>query len=152
MYSSGSRSVSSLYYLTLDQAVDIHRITVEVSGGGALGILDTGKLESVLCHMQNDDYYPTFADKLAHLFFCTCQFHCFQDGNKRIAIALSAHFLLINGYLFIVPGFIRKMENISYHVAAGSIDKELLHEIVAAILDGNDENEALKLKILQAIS
>ena len=107
MYSSDSRSVSSLYYLTLDQAVDIHRITVEVSGGGALGILDTGKLESVLCHMQNDDYYPTFADKLAHLFFCTCQFHCFQDGNKRIAIALSADFLLKNGYLFIVPGFIR---------------------------------------------
>ena len=152
MYSSDSRSVSSLYYLTLDQAVDIHRITVEVSGGGALGILDTGKLESVLCHMQNDDYYPTFADKLAHLFFCTCQFHCFQDGNKRIAIALSADFLLKNGYLFIVPGFIRKMENISYPVAAGSIDKELLHEIVVAILDGDDDNEALKLKILQAIS
>ena len=141
-----------MYYLTLDQAVDIHRITVEVSGGGALGILDTGKLDSVLCHMQNDDYYPTFADKLAHLFFCTCQFHCFQDGNKRIAISLSAQFLLINGYLFIVPDFIRKMENISYHVAAGSIDKELLHEIVVAILDGDDDNEILKLKIIQAIS
>lgn len=152
MYSSDSRSVSSLYYLTLDQAVDIHRITVEVSGGGALGILDTGKLESVLCHMQNDDYYPTFADKLAHLFFCTCQFHCFQDGNKRIAIALSADFLLKNGYLFIVSDFIRKMENISYHVAAGSIDKELLHKIIVAILDGDDDNEALKLKIIQAIS
>ena len=141
-----------MYYLTLDQAVDIHRITVEVSGGGALGILDAEKLDSVLCHMQNDDYYPTFADKLAHLFFCACQFHCFQDGNKRIAISPSAQFLLINGYLFIVPDFIRKMENISYHVAAGSIDKDLLHEIVVAILDGDDDNEILKLKIMQAIS
>jgi len=142
----------TVYYLTLEQALDTHQITVQVSGGGALGVLDTAKLESVLCHLQNDDYYPDIADKLTHLFFCTCQFHCFQDGNKRLAISLSAQFLLLNGYVFVVPGFIRKMENVSYHVASGSIGKDLLHEIMVAILDGDDENEALKLKILQAIS
>ena len=141
-----------MYYLHLEKARETHRITVQVSGGGLLEELDTGSLDSVLCHMQNDDYYPEFADKLTHLFFCTCQFHCFKDGNKRLALSLSAQFLLINGYVFIVPGFLRKMENISYHVASGCIDKELLHEIIVAILDGNDENEALKLKILQAIS
>lgn len=141
-----------MYYLTLEQAMETHRITVQVSGGGALGILDVEKLDSVLCHIQNDDYYPEFEDKLTHLFFCTCQFHCFQDGNKRLAISLSAQFLLLNGYVFIAPGFMRKMENISYHVASGCIDKNLLHEIVVAILDGDEENETLKLKILQAIS
>ena len=141
-----------MYYLNLEKARETHRITVQVSGGGLLEELDTGSLDSVLCHMQNDDYYPEFADKLTHLFFCTCQFHCFKDGNKRLALSLSAQFLLINGYVFIVPGFLRKMENISYHVASGCIDKELLREIIVAILDGNDENEALKLKILQAIS
>lgn len=44
------------------------------------------------------------------------------------------------------------MENISYHVAAGRIDKELLKESIAAILDGDDDNEALKFKIWKAIS
>ena len=74
-----------LVYLTIEQAVEVHRKTVEVSGGGALGHLELGKLQSVLEHMKNDDYYPTFEDKLTHLFFCSCKFHCFEDGNKRIA-------------------------------------------------------------------
>jgi len=91
-------------------------------------------------------------DKLTHLFFATCNFHCFVDGNKRIAISLCAQFLLLNGYVFIVPEFIRKMENISYHVAAGKIDKELLRDIMGAILSGNDETEELKIKIWHAIS
>ena len=34
--------------------------------------------------------YPTFESKLTHLFFCVCKFHCFADGNKRLAITLSA--------------------------------------------------------------
>lgn len=92
----------SIIYLTLEQAVEVHRKTVEVSGGGALGHLDLGKLESVLQHMQNDDYYPTFEDKLTHLFFSACKFHCFLDGNKRIAITLCAQMLLLNGYLLLI--------------------------------------------------
>lgn len=139
-------------YLTLEQAIEIHRKTVEVSGGGAFGHLDLGKLDSVLEHIQNDDYYPTFEEKLTHLFFSACKFHCFQDGNKRIAITLSAQMLLYNGYLYCASSFIREMENISYHVAAGSIDKDLLREIITAHLEEDEENEALKLKILNAIS
>ena len=136
----------------MDQAIEVHRRTVEVSGGGALGHLDLGKLGSVLEHIQNDDYYPGFEDKLTHLFFCTNKFHSFQDGNKRLAISLGAQFLLLNGYLFVVAKFIREMENISYHVADGKIDKDLLKEIITAILSGDEDNEALKLKILHAIS
>ncbi len=142
----------SIIYLTLEQAVEVHHKTVEISGGGALGHLDLGKLESVLQHMQNDDYYPTFEDKLTHLFFSACKFHCFQDGNKRIAITLCAQMLLLNGYLYCSGHFIREMENISYHVAAGSIDKDLLHEIISAVISGDLDDEGLKLKILNAIS
>lgn len=138
-------------YLTHQQALEIHERTVQVSGGGVLGHLDTGKLDSVLEHIQNDDYYPTFEDKLTHLFFCACMFHCFQDGNKRIAISLGAQFLLLNGYVFIAGKFIHEMENISYHVAAGRIDKPLLREIITAILNGDEDNEELKLKILNVI-
>ena len=115
--------------------------------------LDIGKLDSVLQNIQNDDYYPTFVDKITHLFFCTCQFHCFADGNKRLAITLSAQFLLFNGYMAIAKNFFSVMENISYQVAAGKIDKTLLLEIMTAVMaETYDYDEALKLKIYNAIS
>lgn len=139
-------------YPTLDQAVEIHRKTVEISGGGALGHLDLGRLESVLTHIQNEDYYPAFADKLTHLFFCACKFHCFQDGNKRIAITLCAQMLLLNGYLYCTASFLHEMENISYHVAAGRISKDLLGEIIEAFLNEEMDSEPLKLKILDAMA
>lgn len=139
-------------YPTLELAIDVHRKTVEVSGGGSLGHLEIGKLDAVLQNIQNDDYYPTFDAKLTHLFFCACKFHCFEDGNKRIAITLCAQMLLLNGYLRSVNAFIRESENISYHVAAGGISKELLGEWIAAVLRGDEDDEALKLKIFNAIS
>ena len=44
------------------------------------------------------------------------------------------------------------MENISYHVAAGRIDKDLLHRIIVAVMDGTyDSDEELKLAIIEAI-
>lgn len=141
-----------IIYLTIDQAIETHRKTVEVSGGGTLGHLDMGKLESVLHHIQNDDYYPTFEDKLTHLFHSACKFHCFQDGNKRIAISLGAQFLLLNGYVFVTTKFLREMENITFHVASDKIDKDLLGEVITAIINGDEDNEELKLKILHAIN
>jgi len=142
-----------IIYLTIEQAIEVHRKTVEYSGGGSIGQLDVGMLDGVLQHIQNDGYYPTLESKLAHLFFCACKFHCFVDGNKRIAITLCAQMLLLNGYLSITSAFIRESENISYHVAAGTISKELLFEWISAVLNGSvEDDEALKLKILQAIS
>jgi death-on-curing protein len=143
--------IMGIVYLTIEQAIDVHKRTVDVSGGGIVGHLDLARLESVLAHIQNDDYYPSFEEKLTHLFFSTNKFHCFQDGNKRLAISLGAQFLLLNGYVFIATKFLREMENISYHVAAGRIDKDLLKEIINAILNGDDDNESLKLKVLNAI-
>lgn len=141
-----------IIYLTLEQARVIHNKTIHYSGGGTCEALDIDKLDSVLQHIQNDDYCPTFVDKLTHLFFSTCQFHCFADGNKRLAITLSLQFLLFNGYMRIAKNFMVITENISYHVAAGKIDKELLRKIMMAIMDGTyDMDEELKLDILNAI-
>jgi len=144
--------VAGLVYITLEQAIETHRKTVEVSGGGALGVIDLGPLESVLEHIQNDLYYPIFEVKLAHLFFSANKFHCFQDGNKRIAISLGAQFLLLNGYVFVASRFMREMENISYHVAAGRIGKDLLEEIISAVIEDRMDDEGLKIKIFHAIS
>ncbi len=140
-----------MQYITVAQAIEIHRLTVEVSGGGDIGLINRGQLESVLEHIRNDDYYPTFEDKLTHLVFCACKFHCFTDGNKRIAISLGAQFLLLNGYVFIAANFINYMENIIYHVAGGNVTKELLNEIIIALLENTHEREELKLKIWHAI-
>ena len=140
-------------YFSLEIAEQIHRLTVIHSGGGAYGKIDLGKLDSVLQNIQNDDYYPTCADKITHLFFCACKFHAFEDGNKRIAITLPVALLQINGYGELANRFFKQTENITYHVAAGKINKDLLHEIVEAILDNNYEgNLALMEKILIAIS
>lgn len=138
-------------YLSIQNAIDTHELTVEKSGGGTLGVLEIDKLESVLDHIQNDGYYPTFEDKLTHLFHSACKFHCFQDGNKRIAINLCAQMLLINGYLRI-GYFIHQAENISYHVAAGNISKDLLGRWIVAVLNEDQDDESLKLEIYHAIS
>ena len=145
--------MESINYISIEEAKEIHRATVLNSGGGEYGVIDLGRLESVLEHIQNDDYYPSFIDKLEHLFFCSCKFHCFMDGNKRIAITLSAMFLLKNGYMSIANTFFKEMENISYHVAAGHINEELLRKILEAILNGTyDIDEGLRLEVYNAIS
>ena len=68
-------------------------------------------------------------------------------------ITLSLQFLLFNGYLGIAQNLMKITENISYHVAAGKISKELLHKIMTAIMDGSyEKDEELKLEIMNAIA
>lgn len=143
--------MATLVYITLEQAVETHRKTVEISGGGSTGQLNLGQLESVLQNIQNDDYYPTFEEKLTHLFFGANKFHCFEDGNKRIALSLGAQFLLLNGYVFVALRFMREMENISYHVAAGRIGKDLLRVIITELVNEDELSESTRLQILEAI-
>lgn len=145
--------MEEIVYITIEQAIETHCRTIDKSGGGEYGQLDVGKLESVLYHIQNDAYYPLFVDKLTHLFFCTCEFHCFVDGNKRLALSISTLFLILNGYMYIAKDFITRFENISYHVAAGNIDKELLRRILDTAMNGTyDYDEPLKLELYNAIS
>ena len=145
--------MAELVYITIEQAKLIHTKTIEYSGGGTYEHFDLGRLESVLQNIQNDDYYPTFVDKITHLFYCVCEFHCFADGNKRLAITLSAQFLLMNGYMAIAKKFFEITENISYHVAAGRINKDLLRDIMSAIMENTyDSNEELKLRIYNSIN
>jgi death-on-curing protein len=54
--------------------------------------------------------------------------------------------------LFQVTRFIREMENISYHVASGAIDKDLLFEVICSVINEPEINEEIKLKIFEAIS
>ena len=142
-----------LIYIDLEQAISIHHKTVQVSGGGSLGTNNIGLLESVLEHIKNDDYYPAFEDKLTHLIYAVNRNHSFSDGNKRISISLGAHFMILNGYLYCLSRFIIEMENISYHLAAGLIETDLLKRIIHSILENErDFSEDLKLEIFIIIS
>ena len=79
----------SFIYPDIDQAVAVHKMTVRVSGGGADGILDAGRLESVLQHIQNDDYYPTFEEKLSLISAVTLHwikrlfYHLFRNPSPE---------------------------------------------------------------------
>ncbi|MCD6322047.1 MAG: type II toxin-antitoxin system death-on-curing family toxin, partial [Clostridiales bacterium] len=77
--------------------------------------------------------------------------HSFQDGNKRIAISLGMKFLLDNGYLFVIQKFAQNMEMVSYQLAAGRIDKNLLHDIIESILTEEEYSDSLKIEIANSI-
>ena len=83
-------------YFDIEHAIRTHDFIIENSGGSS-GIIEIGKVESVLDHIQNDLYYPEFEDKLTHLVFSVNKFHAFNDGNKRTSIALGAYFLEVIG-------------------------------------------------------
>lgn len=57
-------------YFTLEYALKIHEEVIKNSGG-LDGFSHIGQLDSILQHIQNDTYYPTFIDKLVHLIYAT---------------------------------------------------------------------------------
>lgn len=139
-----------LNYFTPEYAIGIHDKIIDISGG-LEGINNFGYLDSPLTHIQNDDYYPSFEEKITHLIFSLNKFHAFNDGNKRTSIAIGAFFLEINGLGCFVNKFIIEMENIAVTVAKDIIDKELLLAIVTSIINEEDYSEILKLQIIHAL-
>ena len=138
-------------YLNTEYAIQTHDKIIEISGGIS-GIKNIGNVDSPLYHIQNDDYYPTFEEKLNHLVFCINKFHGFNDGNKRTSVALGTFFLIINGLENISNKFVIEMENITVAVADNLIDKDVLLEIISSIINEDEYSEKLKLKIITAIS
>ncbi|MDO5116559.1 MAG: Fic family protein [Synergistaceae bacterium] len=141
-----------IMYLTPERALKTYEKTIEVSGGGSCGFIGNGRerFESILTFIQDDGFYPSFEEKITHLFFALCKDHLFQDGNKRIAITLTAQMLIDNGYICCISSFIRRMENYCWHVAAGSIKKDLLQDIIVCVINGKEEDESLLLRIIDA--
>jgi death on curing protein len=137
-------------YFDVKHALEVHDIIIQKSGGRK-GILNQGYLESILYHIQNDNYYPEFLDKITHLCFSVNKLHSFIDGNKRTSIALSAYFLKINGYEHCILHFIREMENIAVWIAENKVKKDLLRNIIEDIIMLEDREET-KLALLCAIS
>lgn len=139
-----------LEYFTSEYAIKTHDKIIEISGGNP-GVKNFGNIDSPLYHMRNDDYYPTFEEKLTHLVFSFNKNHGFNDGNKRTSIALGLFFLIINDLDVFSNKFVMEMENIAVTVADNTIDKNLLLEIIYSIINDEDYSEELKLKIINAL-
>lgn len=139
-----------IFYFDTKHAIKVHDWIIDNSGG-LHGYREIGLLDSALTHIQNDDYYPTFQEKLKHLVYAVNKFHPFIDGNKRSSLVLGAYFLELNGYDYCVNKFIVEMEEIVVWIAEGKIKDSLLLEIVESIINEDEFSESLKLKIFEAL-
>jgi len=82
-------------YPTLEEALYLHDILLK-RFGGASGVLDRGILESALARPRSG-YYRSLSEQAAALMQSLAMNHPFVDGNKRVAFALTAIFLHLNG-------------------------------------------------------
>lgn len=85
--------IDTFIYFSLEYALKVHEHVINVSGV-LQGITpqNKGQLDSILCHVKNDEYYPNFIDKLTHIIYSITKFHVFIDRNKRTAIALFGYY------------------------------------------------------------
>ena len=81
---------------TIEETIVIHDKLIALFGGST-GIRDRGGLESALARPQSG-YYSDLIQEAAALWESLSQNHAFIDGNKRIAVTMSAAFLRVNGY------------------------------------------------------
>ena len=88
--------MSETKFPTVEEALHLHEILIKRFGGGA-GVVDLGLLESALARPRSG-YYRTLSAQAAALLHSLAKNHAFADGNKRMALALTATFLLMNGY------------------------------------------------------
>lgn len=137
-------------YISIEKTIEIHDHIVKGSNGLS-GIKDIGQLDSILEHIQNDDYYPEMFDKITHLVFGLSKFHVFSDGNKRTALAMGAYFLGLNYSNTLAEKFMIEMENVVVDVASGKISKELLKDIIKSIFFEEENNEELLFEIYKAL-
>lgn len=84
----------SFNWISFEEALDIHEIEIELSGG-LPGLREPGGLSSALARPQHLHNYgfPTLAQLAAAYAFGICSNHPFVDGNKRTAYVVAATFL-----------------------------------------------------------
>jgi death on curing protein len=114
-------------YLTLGEVVELHRLVLAATGG-APGIRDLGALESAVAQPKasfgGSDLHPTLIEKTGALGFVLAQGHPFVDGNKRVAHAAMATFLLLNGTD--IDATVDEQEHLMLGLASGRVSRSEL--------------------------
>jgi death-on-curing protein len=112
-------------YLTIEQVIELHRLTIRQSGGSG-GLRDQNALESSIAQpmmtFDGADLYPTIAAKAGALAHALIQNHPFIDGNKRIGHAAMEVFLVINGYE--IDASVYEQEELILCVASGKLSRQ----------------------------
>jgi death-on-curing protein len=86
-------------YPPINDVLRVHQTLIE-RFGGSHGLRDRGALESALARPQTG-YYRDLIEEAAALWESLSQNHPFIDGNKRLAVTVTAAFLRVNGYRLI---------------------------------------------------
>lgn len=73
-----------IVYIDYDEALTIYSKMIDASDGGFEGVRDEGGIRATLDFVQNDLYYPSFADKLTYLMYKFCSGHFFNDGISEL--------------------------------------------------------------------
>jgi death-on-curing protein len=111
----------------MESIIELHAILIEKTGG-LDGIRDKHLLDSAINApfqaFGGRDLYPSLIDKAAQLAFSLIKNHPFQDGNKRIALASMAAFLLQNGAILTCAD--NELVSLGLGLADNTFDKNYL--------------------------
>ena len=77
-----------IVYPTVDEVIAAHARLIALFGG-TLGLRDRGALEGALARPQTG-YYRDIIEEAAALWESLSQNHPFVDGNKRVAVTVTA--------------------------------------------------------------
>jgi len=83
-------------YPSVEETVAVHARLI-ARFGGSEGLRDRAALESALARPRCG-YYTDLIQEAAALWESLSQNHAFVDGNKRVAVTVTAAFLRVNGY------------------------------------------------------
>lgn len=112
-------------FLSVDTVLEVHRRVIEEFGGDS-GLRDRGLLESAIAlpyaSFGGQELHSGISEKAAAYHFHLCSNHPFLDGNKRVAVAASELFLLLNGFELVAKD--SAIEELTMDVAQGSISKD----------------------------
>lgn len=125
-----------IFYPEINQILLLQEAILSMQKESINWIKDFQQLESVLQHIQNDDYYPNILDKSVHLFHSLIKFHIFNDWNKRTAIYVLMNFWIDNWLE--VPNFLSKFEDVAVWTAKGILEKEDLKKLFMSIFASYD--------------
>ena len=84
------------FYPTVAEALEMHRELVAEFGGSPI-LMDRGRLEAAIFRPQIG-YYDRLEAEAAALMESLANNHPFQDGNKRVSLAVADTFLRMNGF------------------------------------------------------
>lgn len=111
-------------YLTLNELLTLYD-AVMAHSGGFVGLANRGAIESALAQPQatfdQQDLYPSLAEKAAALGFALIRNHPFVDGNKRIGHAAMELFLILNGWE--ITASVDVQENLILQLASGDLER-----------------------------